>query len=113
LGIGAPAIVAEYGMTELTSQYYDDLASRAEHRRVKGAPPWLRARVVDAAGKPERDGVVGTLIHVDLANRSSALAIATEDLGSRVPGGFVLLGRDEGAALRGCSLDAEDLRPRA
>lgn len=110
LGIEPTSIVAEYGMTELTSQYYDDAASRSHHHRVKCGPPWLRARIVDVAGKTEQDGVVGTIVHLDLANRSSVLAVATEDLGSRVPGGFVLLGRDEGAELRGCSLDAEDLR---
>ena len=111
--IETSSIVAEYGMTELTSQYYDTASSRTQARRVKASPPWLRARVVNAAGAGESDGIVGALVHVDLANRSSAVAVATEDLASRVAGGFVLLGRDEGAALRGCSLDAEDLRPRA
>ena len=110
-GIGQSAIVAEYGMTELTSQYYDTPASRSAERRIKNGPPWLRARAVDVRGKDERDGYVGALVHVDLANRASAVAIATEDLGSHVADGFVLLGRDEDAALRGCSLDAEDLRP--
>ena len=111
--IDTSRIVAEYGMTELTSQYYDTADSRTHARRVKAGPPWLRARVVKTSGADETDGIVGALVHVDLANRSSAIAVATEDLGSRVDGGFVLLGRDEGAALRGCSLDAEDLRPHA
>lgn len=101
-------IVAEYGMTELTSQYYDDAA------RIKRAPPWLRARVVGANGKTLSDGVVGALVHVDLANRSSCNAIQTEDLGFAAPGGgIVLLGRTQGAELRGCSLDAEQLRALA
>ncbi len=116
-GLPNNGIVAEYGMTELTSQYYDDgtaLAAGASVReRVKIAPPWLRPLVVDAAGNPVRDGVVGSLVHLDLANRSSCIAVATEDLGALVPGGIVLLGRDEGAELRGCSLDAEALAGRA
>ncbi|HEY8297753.1 MAG TPA: hypothetical protein VIG32_06990 [Candidatus Baltobacteraceae bacterium] len=104
------AIVAEYGMTELTSQYYDSLESRAQPVRVKVAPPWLRARVVGPDGTNLPKGTVGALVHVDLANRSSCVAIATEDLGVEVDGGFVLIGRERGAALRGCSLDAEELR---
>ena len=48
-------------------------------------------------------------MHVDLANRSSCVAIATEYLGIEVDGGIVLIGREQDAALRGCSLDAEEL----
>lgn len=112
----ATRIVAEYGMTELTSQYYDDVSATAPGdavvTRVKAGPPWMRPLVVDAAGKAVKDGVVGSLVHVDLANRSTCVAIATEDLGARLPGGIVLLGREEGAELRGCSLDAEALAER-
>jgi Acyl-protein synthetase, LuxE len=98
-------IVAEYGMTELTSQYYDG-GSRVQH-----APPWLRPRVVDPRGATVATGVVGTLVHVDLCNRSSCVAIQTEDLGASMEeGGIVLIGREGGAQLRGCSLDAEALR---
>jgi hypothetical protein len=106
------AIVAEYGMTELSSQYYDSAASRSSRHRVKQPVPWLRPIVVDAAGKPLRHGVVGTIRHIDCANRSSAVAIDTEDLGAVTDAGLLLLGREEGAALRGCSLDAEDLLRR-
>jgi hypothetical protein len=103
------AIVAEYGMTELSSQYYDAPWSRRDVRRVKQPVPWLRPIVVDAHGRPVPAGVVGTIRHIDCANRSSVVAIDTEDLGAIVDGGLVLLGREEGASLRGCSLDAEDL----
>jgi hypothetical protein len=109
-GLAAESVVAEYGMTELSSQYYDSLDTRGLQRRTKSAPPWLRARIVDASGKDVPDEIIGALVHVDLANRSSAIAVSTEDLGARVGEAFVLLGREEGAALRGCSLDAEDLR---
>jgi hypothetical protein len=118
--IAEDAIVAEYGMTELTSQYYD--AARPPFVeadlsvRFKRSPPWLRPRVVGPDGARLPDGVVGALVHVDLANRASCIAIATEDLGvtfSNPRGGdaaLVLIGRERGAGLRGCSLDAETLR---
>jgi hypothetical protein len=115
-GMPKDRIAAEYGMTELTSQYYDDvlLRDRLEREdrlpvRFKLAPPWLRPRVVDAAGETVPNGVVGALVHVDLANRSSCIAIQTEDLGVQYDEGLVLIGREAGAALRGCSLAAEDL----
>jgi hypothetical protein len=103
-------IFAEYGMTELTSQYYDvtfppDLAAA----RIKASPPWLRPRVVGPNGKSLPGGTVGALVHVDLANVSSCVAIQTEDLGAAFDDGIVLLGREAGAELRGCSLDAEML----
>jgi hypothetical protein len=103
------AIVAEYGMTELTSQYYDAPSSRTQAVRVKIGPPWLRTLVVDERGVVVPLGEVGFLRHIDLANRSSVVAIQTEDRGYETVGGFVLLGRDADAPLRGCSLDAEDL----
>jgi hypothetical protein len=120
LGIPLSRIVAEYGMTELTSQYYDAAGSRdAVDGRRKTGPPWLRTRVVGADGKTLPNGTVGALVHVDLANRSSCIAVATEDLGVQFDpstgsgqGGLVLIGRDTGASLRGCSLDAETLLPR-
>jgi hypothetical protein len=105
LNIPQERIIAEYGMTELSSQYYDD------DRRIKRAPPWLHPRVVAPNGQTMPTGVVGALVHVDLANRSSCVAIQTEDLGVATDdGGIILLGREQGADLRGCSLDAEQLR---
>ena len=100
-------IIAEYGMTELTSQYYD---STFDATRVKRAGPWLRSRVVGPDGKTLPAGVVGALAHIDLANRSSCIAVRTEDLGLAIGDGIVLIGREQGAQLRGCSLDAEQLR---
>jgi Acyl-protein synthetase, LuxE len=105
-------IVSEYGMTELSSQYYDDVGAATDPCiRTKRAGPWLRSRVVGTDGNTLPAGVVGILVHVDLANRSSCLAIQTEDLGvATQDGGIILLGREQGAPLRGCSLDAEQLR---
>jgi hypothetical protein len=95
-------IISEYGMTELASQYYNG-----------AAPPWLRPRVVGPNGKTVPRGTVGALAHVDLANRSSCVAIQTEDLGAETDGRIVLIGREAGSELRGCSLDAEQLRAYA
>jgi hypothetical protein len=108
-GIAPEAIVAEYGMTELVSQYYDAPATRGQELRVKVAPPWLRTLVVDGDGREVPEGETGFLRHVDLGNRSSAVAVDTEDRGYRAGEGIVLLGRDLDAVPRGCSLDAEEL----
>lgn len=106
-GIAQSRIVGEYGMTELTSQWYDTGVGRA-----KAAPGWLRARAVAPDGSSLPDGVVGALVHVDLANLWSCVAVQTEDLGARYGREIVLLGRETGATLRGCSLDAESLGVR-
>jgi hypothetical protein len=107
-GLPPHHIIGEYGMTELSSQYYD---VTYDVRRSKDSPPWLRSYAVDENGNRLPAGVVGALVHVDLANRSSCVAIQTEDLGAVLEdGGIVLIGREQGAELRGCSLDAESLR---
>ncbi|MBC5799710.1 MAG: hypothetical protein GIX03_12745 [Candidatus Eremiobacteraeota bacterium] len=111
-GITAASIVGEYGMTELVSQYYDGVESRDSTIRVKRSPPWLRTLVVDAEGRQVNDGEAGFLRHVDLGNRSSVVAIDTEDRGYASGGGIVLLERELDAAPRGCSLVAEDLIAR-
>jgi len=103
-GLGYETIVSEYGMCELSSQYY---------ARAGGAfagPPWLRTRVVGPDRTTLPLGIVGSLLHIDLANRASCIAIQTEDLGTMTAGGLTLAGRDRDALPRGCSLDAEDLR---
>ncbi|HVA37089.1 MAG TPA: hypothetical protein VNJ51_05715 [Candidatus Dormibacteraeota bacterium] len=116
LGIAQERVFAEYGMTELLSQHYDVILREPQcalhdGRRVKSSPPWLRVLVVDPeSGRPAAHGAVGALRHVDLANRSSVVAVQTEDLGYALDASrFVLLGRRPGAVLRGCSLDAEAL----
>jgi hypothetical protein len=112
-GIPVERIVAEYGMTELSSQYYDAPRSRTNGERVKAGPPWLRPRIVGADGREVAPGEVGVLRHYDLANRGSVIGIETDDVALRLDGdAFVLLGRDPDARLRGCSLDAEDLIAR-
>lgn len=103
-------IVAEYGMTELSSQYYDNAQSRPSTRRVKSGAPWVRTLITRAGGRRSESGEPGALTHFDLANRSSVIAISTEDVGVATGDGFMLIGRESESELRGCSLEAEDLQ---
>lgn len=101
--------VNEYGMAELSSQFYDnvirDRRNGMHGPRKKVAPPWVRTRVLDPASlAPVRTGERGILCHYDLANAGSVMAVLTEDIGVETEGGFQLAGRATGAELRGCSL---------
>lgn len=108
-GIPGYFCVNEYGMAELSSQFYDNvLADRVAgrlSRRHKIGPPWLRSLVLDPASlRPVPQGRRGLLCHFDLANAGTAMAVLTEDIGRAVDGGLELLGRAAGAESRGCSL---------
>ena len=109
LGMQSDFIVCEYGMSELSSQAYDQVAG-CPRRQQSGArifcfPPWARAVVISPeTGSEVADGATGLLRIFDLANVCSALAIQTEDLAIRHGDGFTLLGRAEHAEPRGCSL---------
>ena len=92
-----------YGMTELSSQFYDD--GNEVTPAVKRGPHWVRTRVVDPmTGREVPHGEHGVLVHCDLASFNSTTTILTEDVGSALDDGFLLLGRAEGAQARGCSL---------
>lgn len=101
--------VNEYGMTELSSQFYDNVIrdryhGRATHR-AKVGPHWMRTLVLDPGNlRPVAAGERGVLCHVDLANAGTAVAVLTEDIGRMLPDGLELLGRLAGAEARGCSL---------
>jgi len=118
LGLPATHCLAEYGMCELCSQFYD--ATLIDHFQGqpdtprKVGPPWSRTRVIDPrTGREVPPDETGILVHYDLANLNSVLAVATEDLGRRLEEGFELLGRAPGAELRGCSLTVEEWQARA
>lgn len=103
------AVVAEYGMTELTSQCYS-AALRGGDPDLFLPPHWMRVRVLDPVTLAEcAPGETGLLALFDLANVGSALHLLTEDLGRLEEGGFRLEGRAAEADLRGCSLLAEEL----
>ncbi len=113
-GVPRPFIVAEYGMTELSSQMYetslrDALAGRIDAPRRLWVPGWVRADVVD----PEHlakvpDEAIGILRIDDCANLDTPCAIQTADLARRLGDGIVVLGRDADATPRGCSLAADE-----
>jgi hypothetical protein len=106
-GVPRDRCINMYGMTELSSQFYD--AGNAVVPSVKRAPHWVRSRVLDPlTGQDVPPGEPGVLAHCDLANFNSAIAILTEDVGVAVEGGFLLLGRAEGAQAKGCSLAVQE-----
>ncbi|MEK7286524.1 MAG: long-chain fatty acid--CoA ligase [Nitrospirota bacterium] len=109
LSISVDYCVNEYGMAEITSQFYDKTAGMAR-ARVHAAPPQMRWQILS----PETlqivgDGETGLIAIYDLANIDSVMAILTEDLGRAVHGGIEIIGRATGAAVKGCSVDLDTL----
>ncbi len=109
LSIPPSHIICEYGMSELSSQAYDERF--AEIHNLKSAirsfhfPPWVRAQIVSPeTGLEVAEGETGLIRLFDLANVFSVMAIQTEDLAIRRGSGFELIGRNELAEPRGCSL---------
>jgi hypothetical protein len=125
------SILAEYGMTELTSQLYEAwsepsrtalssdptaVARRPTWWPAVGragryhCPPWLRVSAVDpVTHERRRSGEVGVARFIDLGNVDSALCVITEDLVRVTDEGLELLGRRPSAVARGCSLPFEGL----
>jgi hypothetical protein len=106
------ACVNMYGMTELSSQFYQSLWRDAylkqEIKDIKVTPHWVKTIVIHPETMKELPyGEKGIIVHYDLANLNSSLAIMTEDAGVAEPGGFRLLGRASGAEAKGCSLAVE------
>ena len=105
--------VNEYGMAELSSQFYDNVICN----RVRGhfaprfltGPPWARVRVLDPVTLDDvPEGDPGLLCLYDLANAGTAVAVLTEDIGCLTGEGFEVRGRARGAEPRGCSLSVEE-----
>lgn len=95
-----PAIHAEYGMTELFSQAYSK--GKGLFYPIDTMRVLIREQQdplsCDATGR-------GALNIIDLGNADSCAFIATEDLGEvQADGGFLVHGRMDHSALRGCSL---------
>ncbi len=105
-GVPRTHCINMYGMTELSTQFYDD--GNATVPSVKSGPHWVRSRMVDPlTGRQVPAGARGILVHCDLANFNSVTTILTEDVGQQADGGFLLLGRAEGVEAKGCSLAVE------
>lgn len=118
LGIPGHHVVNEYGMTEMSSQFYDTVlldTSRGRSRpRCKVGPPWARTLVLNPETMaPAKPGEIGLLRHFDLANLDSAMAIQTDDLGREIGEGFEIIGRAKGAEARGCSIAVDELLSKA
>ena len=107
LGIDRKNCVNMFGMTELSTQLYDD--GNEILPSVKSGPHWFKSRVVHpVTGEDMPDGEPGVLVHYDLANFNSVLAILTEDMGIKKGAGFLFLGRVQGAEAKGCSLALDE-----
>jgi hypothetical protein len=129
-GVPESHVVAEYGMTELSSQLYEGTLAAALGQAAPGqaalgkadararhgvylAPPWVRVTAVDPVSlAPVAAGEVGIARIVDLANVDSAVAIQTADRVRVLPEGIELLGRAPGAPPRGCSIAIDEMLER-
>jgi acyl-protein synthetase LuxE len=112
LGVAPDHVVNLLGITELTSLYFDNVLADAvagrARPRFKPHSSWTRTFAVHPETlAPIPRGEVGLLRHVDLANARICLALQSEDLGYETDDGFEILGRAQGAELRGCSLAME------
>ncbi len=104
LGIAPGNIINEYGMTELSSQFY-----AKGPRGLHESPPWVRAVVVDPVTLQDvAEGETGILLIYDGANVGSVVGIRTQDLAVKRGNAFELLGRDPSALPRGCSRAADE-----
>lgn len=110
-GVPERSIVSEYGMTELSSQFYERTIFDAEAKHGSFAePPWARVVPVDPETlAPVPEGEVGIAKIIDLLNIDSAVVVLTQDRVRRRGAHFELLGRLPGAPPRGCSIAIDDL----
>jgi hypothetical protein len=106
LGIEIDSIWNEYGMTELSSQFYSSGVGRSHH-----GPPWTRFQIVDPeTNSTAAPGEIGLVRIIDLGNLWSVIGIQTQDLAVEQPDdGFLLLGRSPAALPRGCSRAMDEL----
>ncbi len=105
LGLEPDSIFNEYGMTELSSQFF----ARGLGTPHTG-PHWARGLVIDPETSQEvTDGEIGVLRMVDAANLWSVCAVQTQDLAIRRGVDFELIGRDPTALPRGCSRMVDEM----
>jgi hypothetical protein len=104
LGINSADIYNEYGMTELSSQFY----ARGPQGLHRG-PFWARAVIADPVTLEEvGEGETGIVLIYDAANVGSVVGIRTQDLAIKRGDSFELVGRDPSALPRGCSRAADE-----
>ena len=111
LGIPETRIVNQYGMCELSSQFYESTLRNGTPSESKRVPPWVRTRALDPITLRDcAQGEWGALAHYDLANTGSVMAVQTSDEGRMLgPDRFEVRGRLPGAEARGCSIAADAL----
>jgi anaerobic magnesium-protoporphyrin IX monomethyl ester cyclase len=114
LGVQEDFCVNLLGMTETSSQFYDNTLKNSHKRldtpKAKVNPPWTKTMVVDPDSlEPLPPGETGLLRHFDLANRGHILAIQTDDMGRMTPEGFEVYGRMKEDDARGCSLTIDEM----
>ncbi len=109
-GLATEWIFNEYGMTELSSQFYESVFTRNNFGvPYKMSPPWMKSIACHPETlEPLKSGEEGVLRHFDLANLDSVAMIQTEDVGVVHESGVELLGRDPASEPRGCSMLAEE-----
>ena len=96
-----------YGMTELSTQFYD--CGNTICPSVKFGPHWIRSRVINPlTGEDAPIGETGVLVHCDLAHFNIVTTILTEDAAIKTESGFQLLGRADGTNAKGCSMAVEE-----
>jgi len=106
-GVPRSNCINMYGMTELSTQFYD--WGNEVSPSVKSGPHWVKSRVVNPLTNEELPrGDKGVLAHCDLAHFNVVSTILTEDAGIETDDGFLLLGRADGAEAQGCSMAVEE-----
>jgi hypothetical protein len=103
-GLATDSIWSEYGMCELSSQFY----SRGLGTRLVPSPSIRSIAINPFTGDVCAPGQDGLLVHIDAANWCTYAAIETQDWGNvDADGHLALKGRARGAGAKGCSIDAD------
>jgi phenylacetate-coenzyme A ligase PaaK-like adenylate-forming protein len=99
-GLNLNSVMSEYGMTELLSQAY------SQKEGLFQTPNWMKVLVRDVYDPLtyEKEGKLGGINIIDLANIYSCSFIATDDLGRKYDDHFTISGRMDNSILRGCNL---------
>jgi len=99
-GLNLNSVMSEYGMTELLSQAY------SQKEGLFQTPNWMKVLVRDIYDplSYEKEGKLGGINIIDLANIYSCSFIATDDLGRKYDDHFTISGRMDNSILRGCNL---------
>lgn len=99
--------INQYGMTEMSSNCYDQTLATGSPR--KGGPAWVSVRMLDPETLAEVPfGEPGVVAIADLANLYSCAFLLTQDIGIMYDEGFEILGRAPGAEAKGCSIALDE-----